>query len=168
MIKHSFIALALTAFAMPTLAADKAPPREGAVGAFTALQELPPLTPEEMAARRKPDDDAAIAGAETALNEWKTCVQGALTRWAAIQPGPGLVVDGAIGLCSEIERNYRIQLMRIVENGRLVIDMQMARTLLRNLEEAWRPRLLAAALDLELARRQAAVAPVAAAASAAK
>jgi hypothetical protein len=45
--------------------------------------------------------------------------------------------------------------MKITQDGRQVVDVSMARGMTHVLEEAWRPRLTAMALDQELARLQA-------------
>ena len=125
------------------------------VALFSELQEAPPFSAEDMAARQKdmPANDEGAA-ADLALNDWKTCVITALGRWAPLKQGPSTLIDGAFGRCTDIERAYRGHLMRITQDGRQVVDVSMARGMTRVLEEAWRQRLTAIALDLELARLQ--------------
>lgn len=127
------------------------------VALFSELQEAPPFSAEEMAARQK-DAAATDAGAaaDLALNNWKICVIDALARWAPLRQGAGTLIDGAFGRCADLARSYRAQLMRITQDGRVVVDVSMARGMTRVLEEAWRPRLTAMALDQELARTAAA------------
>lgn len=127
------------------------------VALFSELQEAPAFSAEEMAARQK--DVAAGdegAAADLALNNWKNCVIDALARWALLPQGIGTLIDGAFGRCADVERSYRAHLMRITQDGRLVVDVSMARGMTRVLEEAWRPRLTAMALDQALARQPAA------------
>jgi len=109
-----------------------------------------------MAARQK-DADAKDEGAaaDLALNNWKNCVIESLTRWAPLRQGPGTLIDGAYGRCADAERDYRGHLMRITQDGRQVVDVSMARSMSKMLEDAWRLRLTAMALDMELARLQA-------------
>jgi hypothetical protein len=125
------------------------------VALFSDLQEALPFSAEDMAARQK--DVAANdegAAADLALNSWKSCVIDALARWVTLHQGPGTLIDGAYGRCADIERDYRAHLMRITQDGRVVVDVSMARGMIHVLEEAWRPRLTAMALDQELARQQ--------------
>ena len=132
-----------------------APKRVAAtVAYFSLLQEAGPFPADEMAQRQASGGlDADALAADGALNAWKTCVLEAIGRWAELHPGPGTLVDGAFGRCADGERRYRDQLLRLTQDGRLVVDMQLARSLMRTLEEVWRPRLIAAALDQELAAR---------------
>lgn len=126
-------------------------PTQGILGQFYAAQELPVFTPEQLAARHKVlGGDADAAAADQALNDWKICVQDALVRWSALKPGVGTLVDGAYGRCFDLERQYRDHLMHIGSGSRTVVDAQLARSLTRLLEDMWRPRLIAAALDDEL------------------
>jgi hypothetical protein len=144
-------AVASTAGAAP----DGKPPRT--VALFMELQDAPPFSSDEMASRQKdaqPSDEGAAA--DLALNNWKTCVIESLARWAPLKQGPGTLIDGAFGRCADIERDYRGHLMRITQDGRQVVDMSMARSMTRMLEEGWRPRLTALALDRDLAQLQAA------------
>jgi hypothetical protein len=133
-------------------AVSAAPPQR-TVALFSELQDAPPFSAEEMAARQK-DADAKDEGqaADLALNNWKTCVIDSLTRWAPLRQGPGTLIDGAYGRCADIERDYRSHLMRIIEGGRQVVDVSMARSMTHMLEEAWRTRLTAMALDMDMAR----------------
>jgi len=123
------------------------------VALFSELQDARPFTTEEMAARQKEiegkDEGAA---ADLALNNWKNCVIESLTRWAPLRQGPGTLIDGAYGRCADIERDYRGHLMRITQDGRQVVDVSMARSMTKILEDAWRTRLTAMALDMDLAR----------------
>lgn len=122
------------------------------VAYFSTLQELPAATPEEMAKReQEADGDADGIAAAKLLNDWKLCVADALQRWAPLKPGPGTLIDGAYGRCADVELDYRTHLMRISQDGRIVMDIQMAKTMTRTLEDIWRPRLTALALDQELA-----------------
>ncbi len=144
-----FLAWALLGLAA---AASAAPPQR-TVALFSDLQDAPPFSADEMAARQKEvDAKDEGAAADLALNSWKTCVIESLTRWAALHQGPGTLIDGAYGHCADIERDYRIHLMRITQEGRQVVDVSMARSMTKMLEEAWRPRLTAMALDMDLAR----------------
>ena len=139
------------------LAADTPPPTSAhmTVAYFNEQQETAPATPEELAARLKgrPDNDEGAA-AETALNDWKLCVLDALVRWDALGQGPGTLIDGAYGRCGDLERQYRTHLTKIVLNGRTMIDLNFARAMVKSLEDSWRPRLVAAALDHMLERRE--------------
>lgn len=133
-------------------AASAAPPQR-TVALFSELQDAPPFSAEEMAARQKEvDAKDEGAAADLALNSWKNCVIESLTRWAPLHQGPGTLIDGAYGHCADIERGYRGHLMRITQDGRQVVDVSMARSMTKMLEDAWRPRLTAMALDMELAR----------------
>ena len=122
---------------------------------FSRMQEGAPITPDQLAAHKAEgiDDPESIA-ADLALNDWKTCVIDALPRWADLGQGPGTIVDGAFGRCADVQALYRTHLQRMTQDGRQVMDLQMARTMTRSLEEAWRPRLIAAALDQMLAARR--------------
>ncbi|MDO6416830.1 hypothetical protein Q4F19_20775 [Sphingomonas sp. BIUV-7] len=157
------LALPLFAFALATgvSAQTEAPPAKvdakgialGKVSAayFLGLQELPAFTPEEMIARHDgATGDAEALAADTALNDWKLCALESITHWAELKPGRGEIVDGAMGRCIDIERGYRNHLLKITQDGRLLFDLSFARQMARSLEEAWRPRLLAAALDHDL------------------
>lgn len=130
------------------------------VALFSELQDAPPFSVEEMAARQK-DADAKDEGqaADLALNNWKNCVIESLSRWAPLHQGPGTLIDGAYGRCADAERDYRGHLMRITQDGRQVVDVSMARSMSKMLEDAWRLRLTAMALDMDLARLQAAATP---------
>ena len=55
-----------------------------------------------------------------------------------------------MGRCSDIERDYRNHLLKITQDGRLLFDLSFARQMAKSLEETWRPRILAAALDHDL------------------
>jgi hypothetical protein len=136
-------------------AAGAAPPQR-TVALFSELQDAPPFSAEEMAARQK-DADAKDEGqaADLALNNWKNCVIESLTRWAPLHQGPGTLIDGAYGRCADAERDYRAHLMRITQDGRQVVDVSMARSMSKMLEDAWRLRLTAMVLDMDLARVQA-------------
>lgn len=125
------------------------------VALFSGLQELGPLTDEQMAERHKDDGDPDGAAADLALNRWKRCVIDAVARWAELRQGPGTLAEGAFGRCADVESEYRGHLSRIKQDGRTVIDLQLARAMMRGLREAWQPRLIAAALDQELAMRAA-------------
>jgi hypothetical protein len=94
--------------------------------------------------------------AELALNGWKLCVLESLTHWAPLGEGAGTLVEGAYGRCADLARDYRTHLQRITQDGRVVMDLRMARGMTASLEDAWRPRLIAAALDQMLAVRSAA------------
>jgi len=123
---------------------------------FLGLQELPPFTPEQMAARHDgATGDAEALAADTALNDWKLCALGSIEHWAELKPGRGEIVDGAIGRCADLEREYRNHLTRMTQDGRFVLDLQFARSMAKSLEDTWKPRLLAAALDHDLAVAQA-------------
>ena len=124
------------------------------VAYFSGLQEAGPFTPEEMAQRKESGGlDAEAIAADAALNDWKLCVLDAIRRWSELHPGPGALVDGAFGRCADRERAYRDQLTRLSQDGRLVVDLQLGKSMMRTLQETWRPRLIAAALDQELAAR---------------
>lgn len=145
----------LLALAACAEAAAPEPRQARTVALFSELQEAPAFSAEEMAARQQ--DMAAGdegAAADLALNSWKNCVVDALARWAPLRQGTATLIDGAFGRCADIERGYRAHLMRITQDGRVVVDVSMARGMTRVLEEAWRPRLTALALDQELARQQ--------------
>jgi hypothetical protein len=118
---------------------------------FLGLQELPAFTPEEMAIRHNgaTGDPEALA-ADTALNDWKLCALDSITHWADLKPGRGEIVDGAMGRCVDTEHEYRNHLLKIAQDGRLLFDLSFARQMARSLEDAWRPRILAAALDHDL------------------
>lgn len=122
------------------------------VAYFNLAQEQGPLSPEDLAARQQ---DAANGGeaaaADLALNEWKLCALDSLVRWAPLKEGPGTLVDGAYGRCGDLERSYRGHLMKIVQDGRIIVDLNLAKLMTKGLEDAWRPRLIAAALDQALA-----------------
>lgn len=153
--------LCLLALVLAAPAAADAPKRaKRTVASIGAVQELAPFSPEQLAERRAEfgDDDEAIA-ADAELNAWKLCVTGALVRWAPLGEGPGTLIDGAYGLCSENERRYRDFLVKLTHEGRSIIDPQMARQLTVNLKDIWRPRLVAAALDQKLAARAPAQGP---------
>ena len=127
------------------------------VALFSELQDAPPFSPEEMAARQKEvDAKEEGAAADLALNNWKNCVIESLSRWAPLHQGPGTLIDGAYGRCADIERDYRGHLMRITQDGRQVVDVSMARSMTKMLEDAWRPRLTAMVLDMDMVRLQAA------------
>ena len=98
------LAWALLGFAT---AAGAAQPQR-TVALFSELQDAPPFSADEMAARQKevdPKDEGAAA--DLALNNWKNCVIESLTRWAPLHQGPGTLIDGAYGRCADIERDYR-------------------------------------------------------------
>ncbi|QJU56396.1 hypothetical protein HL653_00115 [Sphingomonas sp. AP4-R1] len=118
---------------------------------FLGLQELPAFTPEEMAARHQgaTGDPEALA-ADQALNDWKLCALESITHWADLKPGRGEIVDGAMGRCVDVEHAYRGHLLKITQDGRLLFDLSFARQMAKSLEDAWRPRILAAALDHDL------------------
>jgi len=151
-----FLAWALLGVAT---AAGAAQPQR-TVALFSELQDAPPFSPEDMAARHK-DADAKDEGAaaDLALNAWKNCVIESLSRWATLHQGPGTLIDGAYGRCADAERDYRRHLMRITQDGRQVVDVSMARSMSKMLEDAWRLRLTAMALDMDLARLQPSPAP---------
>jgi len=123
------------------------------VALFSELQDAPPFSADDMAARQK-DGDAKDEGqaADLALNNWKNCMIESLARWAPLRLGPGTMIDGAFGRCADTERDYRGHLMKITQDGRQVVDVSMARSMTKMLEDAWRPRLTAMALDQEMAR----------------
>ena len=126
---------------------------QSAVTFFIEAQDVPPFTSEEMAERgRMLGNEPEAAAADAALNQWKLCVGEALTRWAPLNQGPGTLIDGAFGRCADIQRDYRLNLTRMTPGGRQVIDINLSRTMTRSLEEAWRPRLVAATLEQALAR----------------
>jgi hypothetical protein len=118
------------------------------VAYFSELQEAQPITPEALAERLKgrPDNDEAAA-AETSLNDWKLCVLDSLARWSTLSEGPGTLIDGAYGRCSDLQRQYRTHLTKVTQNGRSTIDLNFARAMIRTLEDVWRPRLVAVVLD---------------------
>lgn len=152
--KHA-LALPLLVLALIAPAAADAPKRaKRTVASIGAVQELAPFSPEQLAERRAEfgDDEEAIA-ADAELNAWKQCVTGALVRWAPLGEGPSTLIDGAYGLCSENERRYREFLVKQTQDGRSIIDPQMARQMTANLKDIWRPRLVAAALDQKLAAK---------------
>jgi hypothetical protein len=131
------------------LAADKEPTT---VSFFGELQERGPSTPEELAERDK-TLSAEVSAADAALNDWKLCVTDALARWADLGQGPGTLVDGAFGRCGDQVRLYRDKLIKVTQNGRQLLDLQFARAMVKGLEESWRLRLVAMALDQEMVRR---------------
>jgi hypothetical protein len=141
----------LALIAGPALAADPPTPQM-TVAYFSELQERGPSTPEELAERAK-STSAEAAAADSALNDWKLCTVDAIGHWADLGQGPGTLVDGAFGRCGDLARLYRDKLLIVKQGSRLLIDLQFARALIRSLEEAWRPRLIAMALDQELARK---------------
>ena len=118
---------------------------------FLGLQELPAFTPEEMAVRHQgaTGDPEALA-ADQSLNDWKLCALDSITHWADLKPGRGEIVDGAMGRCVDVEHDYRGHLLKISQDGRLLFDLSFARQMAKSLEDAWRPRILAAALDHDL------------------
>ncbi len=128
------------------------PAKQLTVTYFNMAQEQGPLSPEDLAQRQA---DAATGGeavaADLALNEWKLCVLDSLVRWAPLKEGAGTLVDGAYGRCGDVERAYRGHLMKITQDGRVVVDLQLAKLMIRSLEDVWRQRLIAAALDQALA-----------------
>lgn len=141
---------AFAARAEPAGPAKRASP-QNTIAFFSNLQEAGPSSPEEIAERQgEAGGDGEGIAADAALNEWKTCVLASISRWAALKQGPGTIVDGAFGRCADIERQYRAHLLRLTQDGRVVMDLNMGRAMTRTLEEAWRPRLIAAALDQEL------------------
>ena len=143
--------ISFAARAEPAGPARRVATAQNMIAFFSNLQEAGPSSPEEMATRQgDAGGDGEGIAADAALNDWKLCVLAALPRWAALKPGPGTIVDGAFGRCADIERQYRAHLLRLTQDGRVVMDLSMARTMTRALEEAWRPRLIAAALDQEL------------------
>jgi len=148
---HMAGALALIGLAGPASADSK---RNQLSAFFSRVQESGPLTQAELDAHRADGiDEAESIAADVALNDWKKCVLDALPRWADLGQGPGTIVDGAFGRCADLALLYRIHLQRLTQDGRQVMDLQMARTMTRGLEDAWRPRLIAAALDQMLASR---------------
>lgn len=135
-------------------AAGATPPQR-TVALFSELQDAPPFSADDMAVRQKEvDAKDEGAAADLALNNWKDCVIESLTRWAPLHQGAGTLIDGAYGRCADIERAYRGHLMRITQDGRQVVDVSMARSMTKMLEEAWRTRLTAMALDMDLAKQQ--------------
>jgi len=147
--------LAWALLSLATAAGAAQPQRT--VALFSELQDAPPFSADEMAARQKevdPKDEGAAA--DLALNNWKNCVIESLTRWAPLHQDPGTLIDGAYGRCADIERDYRGHLMRIMQDGRQVVDVSMARSMTKMLEDAWRPRLTAMVLDMDMVRLQAA------------
>lgn len=154
------VRVSLVAFLLVPLGAvyaEKPLTAQAAVTFFIEAQDVPPFTPEQMAERgRLLGDEPEAAAADAALNQWKLCVQESLVRWAPLNQGPGTLIDGAFGRCADIQRDYRLNLTRMTPGGRQVIDTNLSRTLARSLEEAWRPRLVAATLEQALARQVAA------------
>src|SRR4051794_4448604 len=111
------------------------------VSLFMELQDAPPFSPPDMAARQKDmqaNDEGAAA--DVALNNWKNCVIDSLVRWTPLKLGPATLIDGAFGRCADIERDYRAHLMRMTQDGRQVVDVSLARSMTRMLEEGWRAR----------------------------
>jgi hypothetical protein len=152
--KRMGFALVLIGIAAPSLAEPGAK-RSQLTAFFSRMQEGAPITADQLAAHRAEgiDDPESIA-ADLALNDWKKCVVDAVPRWAELDQGPGTIVDGAFGRCADLQALYRTYLQRMTQDGRQVMDLQMARNMTRSLEEAWRPRLIAAALDQMLAARR--------------
>jgi len=148
--------LALIGLAAPS-SADPAGKRSQISAFFSRMQDGGPLTQAELDAHRSEgiDEPESIA-ADVALNDWKKCVIDSLPRWAELGQGPGTIVDGAFGRCADAQTLYRTHLQRMTQDGRQVMDLQMARSMTRSLEETWRPRLIAAVLDPMLASRHAA------------
>lgn len=147
-------ALLLAAALAGAAHAEPAPKRQApTVAYFISLQEVGAFTPEEMAERHTGgglDDDAQAA--DTALNDWKLCATDSLAHWADLKQGLGTLIDGAYGRCADRERAYRDSLLKVQQdNGRPIIDLNLAKSMMRMLEEVWRPRLTAAALDQDLA-----------------
>ena len=144
--------LLLAAVLAGTARADPPKRQAATVAYFISLQEVAAFSPEEMTERHASgglDGEALVADA--ALNDWKLCVQESLTRWAELRPGPGTLIDGAYGRCADRERAYRDSLLKVTQDGRQTIDLALAKSMMRNLEETWRPRLVAAVLDQDLA-----------------
>jgi hypothetical protein len=142
--RPAWLAAALFTAAAP--AAQKA----SLVAAFSALQEAPIATPEELAEQTRGDGEDVVSAARS-LNEWKVCVVDGIGRWAPLHHGPALLIDGAIGRCADLERHYRDALIGLSQDGRRPVDAAMARNLTGMLRDAWRSRLTAMALDRELA-----------------
>ncbi len=146
--------LGLLLFGMATVAGAAPEARQQrTVALFSELQDAQPFSAEDMAARQKElsaSDEGSAA--DLALNNWKNCMIESLVRWAPLRLGPGTMIDGAFGRCADIERDYRGHLMKITQDGRQVVDVSMARSMTKMLEDAWRPRLTAMALDQEMAR----------------
>ena len=143
--------VSFAAHADPAGPAKRAASMQNTVAFFSNLQEAAPSSPEEMAERRaNAGEDTETIAADAALNDWKLCVLASVARWAALKEGPGTIVDGAFGRCGDIERQYRTHLLRLTQDGRVVVDLNMGRAMTRALEDAWRPRLIAAALDQAL------------------
>lgn len=145
------VLVACAAHAEPGPSAKRSGATQNMIAFFSNLQEAPASSPEELADRRvnAGEDDEGVA-ADAALNDWKLCVLASLDRWAVLKQGLGTLVDGAFGRCVDIERQYRTHLLRLTQDGRVVVDLNMGRAMTRALEEAWRPRLIAAALDQQL------------------
>jgi hypothetical protein len=156
-----FAGVLLLAIALADDPVPSAPPMpkalaQSATAYFNALQETGPIGADALAERfkdRAPNDEAVLA--ETALNQWKLCVLDALVRWAPIQSqGTGTLIDGAFGRCGELERQYRDHLVKVTQGGRMLMDYQFARVMVKTLEDVWRPRLVAALLDQALAQKE--------------
>ena len=132
--------------------ATPAPAKQPGVAYFNLAQEEGPLSPEDLAARREAAETGGEpVAADLALHDWKRCVVGALGRWAPLKEGAGTLVDGAYGRCGDLERGYRGHLMKITQDGRAIVDLNLAKLMTKSLEDAWRLRLIAAALDQALA-----------------
>ena len=129
-------------------AAGAAPEPQRTVALFSELQDAPPFSRRRhgRAAEGRSTPRTRAQAADLALNNWKNCVTNA-RAWAPLASGPGTLIDGAYGRCADIERDYRGHLMRITQDGRQVVDVSMARSMTKMLEEAWRLRLTAMALD---------------------
>ena len=133
-------------------AASAVPAKQSSVAYFNLAQEQGPLSPEDLGARQaEAETGGETVAADLALNAWKLCVLESLVRWAPLKEGPGTLVDGAYGRCGDLERDYRSHLMKITQDGRVVVDFQLAKLMTKSLEDAWRLRLIATALDQTLA-----------------
>lgn len=152
---------AFTSLALLASAATAETPAQGkaavvtqrTLAAVSAVQELPPFAADEMERRRAEIGDEDALAADASLNAWKLCVLDAVVRWQPLKAGPGTVADGAFGRCGDIERYYRDSLARMTQDGRAIVDLQMAKAMARSLEETWRPKIVAAVLDQQLAEQ---------------
>ena len=152
---NRLLAAALATALLPTICSAQSAPAKHSrrtIAAISAVQEQAPFSPEQMDERRKDfgDDEEAVA-ADSELNGWKLCVLDSIARWAPLKEGPSTVADGAFGRCADTERRYRDHLIKLSQDGHAQIDPQMARGLLKSLEDAWRSRVVAAVLDQKLA-----------------
>jgi hypothetical protein len=87
------------------------------------------------------------------MEAWKICASGAVGRWATSNEPAVVVIDGAIGACSEHTEQYLSALLSIKADERVVYNIDAGEDMVRHLQDTWRPRLTAIVLERRSSKR---------------